>query len=200
MSHYIALEGIEGTGKSSVQLALGAWLQADGHEVVYVREPGGGPTGEAIRNILLHENLDMVPWAEALLFAAQRAQLAADTIRPGLAAGAWVLGDRSVYSSLAYQAVGRRLGLDQVRAVNEAGLDGTWPEFVILLTVTPEIGLRRQAVADRIGAEGLAFQAAVADAFEALAEAEPDRFARVDTERPFDDVVADVCTAVKARW
>ena len=105
-----------------------------------------------------------------------------------------------MYSSLAYQAVGRRLGLDQVRAVNEAGLDGTWPEFVILLTVTPEIGLRRQAVADRIGAEGLAFQAAVADAFEALAEAEPDRFARVDTERPFDDVVADVCTAVKARW
>ena len=200
MSHYIALEGIEGTGKSSVQRALGAWLQTAGHDVVYVREPGGGPTGEAIRNILLHEDLDVVPWAEALLFAAQRAQLAETTIRPALARGAWVLGDRSVYSSLAYQAVGRRLGVDEVRAVNEAGLQGTWPEFVILLTVAPDVGLKRQSVADRIGAEGSRFQAAVSSAFEDLADREPDRFVRIDTERPFEDVVADVCAAVEARW
>jgi len=200
MSHYVALEGIDGTGKSSVQRALGSWLESDGHEVVLVREPGGGAIGEAIRQILLHDDLRLVPWAEALLFAAQRAQLAAETIRPALQRGAWVLGDRSVYSSLAYQAVGRSLGLDQVKAVNEAGLGGTWPDLVILLTVSPEIGLKRQAIADRIGAEGLAFQTAVAAAFDGLAEAEPDRFVRIETERPLEDVVADSCAAVKAHW
>ena len=200
MSHYIALEGIEGTGKSSVQRALGAWLEAGGDEVVFVREPGGGPIGEAIRQILLHEDREVAPWAEALLFAAQRAQLAEETIRPALARGAWVLGDRSVYSSLAYQAVGRGLGMEEVRAVNEAGLQGTWPEFVVLLTVSPEVGLRRQAVADRIGAEGLGFQSEVADAFMALVAAEPDRFVVVDTERRFDDVIVDVCASVEERW
>ena len=200
MGYYIALEGIEGTGKSSLQEAIGAWLEAEGHEVIFVREPGGGPTGEAIRNILLHDDLDVSPWAEALLFAAQRAQLAQDTIRPALARGAWVIGDRSVYSSLAYQAIGRGLGVAEVRAVNEAGLQGTWPDFVVLLTVPPEVGLRRQAVADRIGAEGIAFQTAVDEAFAALATAEPDRFVIVDTERQFDDVVVDVCAAIKERW
>jgi dTMP kinase len=198
MSHYIALEGIEGTGKSSVQRALADWLMGNGEGVVTVREPGGGPTGEAIRQILLHDDLDVDPWAEALLFAAQRAQLASEVIRPALARGDWVVGDRSVYSSLAYQAVGRGLG-DGVRMVNEVGLQGTWPDLVVLLTVSPEIGLRRQAVADRIGAEGVEFQRRVSEAFASLAESEQDRFVVIDTERPFDDVVADVTAAVKAR-
>ena len=199
MGQYIALEGIEGTGKSSVQRALANWLVAEGYEVVTVREPGGGPTGEAIRQILLHDDLEVAPWTEALLFAAQRAQLAAEIIRPALGRGAWVLGDRSVYSSLAYQAAGRGLG-SEVRVVNEAGLQGTWPDLVVLLTVSPQVGLRRQAVADRIGAEGVEFQSVVADAFDELAGNEPDRFVVVDTERHFDAVVADVCAAVKARW
>lgn len=199
MSHYIALEGIEGTGKSSVQRAMAEWLEADGHEVVTVREPGGGPAGEAIRQILLHDDIDLDPWAEALLFAAQRAQLATDTIRPALEEGAWVIGDRSVYSSLAYQQVGRGLG-PGVRMVNEAGLQGTWPDLVILLTVDPEVGLNRQEVADRIGAEGVEFQARVAAAFAELAHDEPERFVIIDAGRPLDDVVADACAAVKERW
>lgn len=196
---YVALEGIEGTGKSSLQRALARWLELEGHEVVCVREPGGGRVGEAIRQILLHEEIDLDPWAEALLFAAQRAQLAAETIRPALAEGAWVVGDRSVYSSLAYQAVGRSLGLERVRMVNEAGLQGTWPDVVILLTLPAEVGLGRQAVADRIGAEGVAFQAAVGEAFGALAAAEPDRFVVVDATQTIDEVVAESCAALKMR-
>lgn len=196
---YVALEGIEGTGKSSLQRALARWLELEGHEVVCVREPGGGRVGEAIRQILLHEEIDLDPWAEALLFAAQRAQLAAETIRPALAEGAWVVGDRSVYSSLAYQAVGRSLGLERVRMVNEAGLQGTWPDVVILLTLPAEVGLGRQAVADRIGAEGVAFQAVVGEAFGALAAAEPDRFVVVDATQTIDEVVAESCAALKMR-
>jgi dTMP kinase len=200
MSHYIAFEGIEGSGKSSVLIAVAEWLEADGHDVVRVREPGGGPTGEAIRHILLDPEFDVDPWTEALLFAAQRAQLAADTIRPALVRGAWVLADRSVYSSLAYQAVGRNLGMAAVRAVNEAALDGIWPELVVLLAVPPAVGLSRQAVSDRIGAEGIAFQTSVAGAFEDLAIEEPDRFARVDTTQRYDDVVAEVLSLIKERW
>lgn len=196
---YVALEGIEGTGKSSLQRALARWLESEGLEVVCVREPGGGRVGEAIRQILLHEDIDLDPWAEALLFAAQRAQLAAETIRPALARGAWVVGDRSVYSSLAYQAVGRGLGMERVRAVNEAGLQGTWPDLVVLLTLPAEIGLGRQDVADRIGAEGTAFQAGVGQAFEAMAADDPERFIVIDAEQSIDEVVAEACASLKAR-
>lgn len=196
---YVALEGIEGTGKSSLQRALARWLESEGREVVCVREPGGGRVGEAIRQILLHEDIALDAWAEALLFAAQRAQLAAETIRPALARGAWVVGDRSVYSSLAYQAVGRGLGIDAVRAVNEAGLQGTWPDLVVLLTLPAEMGLGRQDVADRIGAEGAAFQATVGEAFEAMAADDPERFVVIDAQQTIDDVVAEACASLKTR-
>ena len=134
MGHYIALEGIEGAGKTSVQAGLRLRLEAPGREVVCVREPGGTPVGRSLRRILL-DGLEPIPWAEALLFAADRAQLAAEVIRPALDRGAWVLSDRSVYSSLAYQGVGRGLGMDRIRALNELGLAGTWPDLVILLAV-----------------------------------------------------------------
>jgi dTMP kinase len=152
-----------------------------GREVVTVREPGGTDLGEEIRRLLLH-GPEMTSWAEAQLFAAQRSQLAADVIRPALARGAMVLGDRSVYSSLAYQGHARRLGVDRVRRVNEAGLGGTWPDTVILLRIDPSVGLTRQAVADRIGAAGSDFQRRVAEGFDALADAEPDRFLVVDVD------------------
>jgi dTMP kinase len=198
-ARYIALEGIEGTGKSSVALRLAEHLRAGGRQVIVVREPGGTPPGEGIRDLLLHGD-DMEPWTEALLFAAQRAQLAAEVVRPALAAGTWVISDRSVYSSLAYQGGGRGLGVEQVRAVNAAGLLGTWPELVVLLEIDPAIGLSRQRVADRIGAEGVRFQQRVADTFEALAEAEPDAFRSVAADRPLEEVAASVIALVEDRW
>lgn len=177
---YIALEGIEGAGKTTIAAKLADALRAEGHTVTTVREPGGTDIGEQIRAVVLGNTRGLGDWAEALLFAAARSQLATEVIEPALARGDWVVSDRSVYSSLAYQGGGRGLGLAEVRAVNEAGLGGVWPDRVVLIRVRPHVGLERQRVADRIGAEGAVFQQEVADTFDRLAAAEPDRFIVVD--------------------
>jgi len=197
--HYVALEGIEGAGKSTVARHLADHLRKTGRDVIVVREPGGTPAGEGIRDILLHGD-HLEPWTEALLFAAQRAQLAAEVIRPALAAGTWVISDRTVYSSLAYQGGARGLGVDTVRYVNAAGLLGTWPELVVVLELAPATGLSRQAVPDRIGAEGVDFQQRVADTFVALAAVEPGVFRVVSADRPLADVIASVIDLVEERW
>lgn len=198
--HYAALEGIEGAGKSTVAAGVASVLQSRGHAVVPVREPGGTRTGERIRRILLEPDGEVSPWSEAMLFAAARAQLAESVIRPALAAGSWVIGDRSVYSSLAYQGVGRGLGVETVRTVNAAGLAGVWPELVILLRVDPDVGLERQAVSDRIGGEGMDLQRRVADGFDLLAAAEPDRFLVVDAAAPLEMVVDHVVAVLEESW
>jgi len=199
IGHYVALEGVEGAGKSSVAALLADRLREIGHAVVIVREPGGTAIGEGIRSVLLHGD-DMADWTEALLFAAQRAQLAEESIAPALAAGSWVIGDRSVYSSLAYQGGARRLGFDEVRAVNQAGLQGIWPDMVVLLRLPPRVGLGRQDGEDRIGGQGLEFQRQVADAYERLAAEEPLRILAVDGSRPIERVVDDVMSALGDRW
>jgi len=198
--HYIALEGIEGTGKSTIAVRLAEHLEDRGLEVLRVREPGGTATGERIRDILLDRGGSVAPWSEALLFAAARAQLAHELVGPALRAGRWVISDRSVYSSLAYQGGGRELGLDAVRAVNEPGLGDVWPEMVILLRLDAETGLARQEDPDRIGGEGVAFQTRVAGAFDGLATAEPDRFVVVDATGDVDSVWAEVRDHMEARW
>lgn len=197
--HYVALEGVEGAGKSTVAAQLAALLARKGIYTITVREPGGTSLGEGIRQLLLDGD-EMEPWTEALLFAAQRAQLAAEVVGPALQQGSWVISDRSVYSSLAYQGGARRLGIDKVRMVNEAGLQGVWPELVVLLRVPAEEGLARQEIPDRIGGQGTSFQRAVADAYERLAETEPDRFWVVDAGRPLGDVVEAVFEEVCHRW
>jgi dTMP kinase len=197
---YIAFEGIEGAGKSTVAQRVGERLEAEGLRVVRVREPGGTTAGEAIRQILLSRDLAPAPWTEALLFAAARAQLANEVVGPALDTGAWVLSDRSVYSSLAYQGAGRRLGIAEVRSANEPGLLGVWPSMVVLLAVDPDKGLARQQVGDRIGDEGVHFQQAVAEGFAALAEAEPGRFVTINTHAPLDEVVEAAYREIRIRW
>ncbi|MEA3503371.1 MAG: dTMP kinase [Actinomycetota bacterium] len=197
---YVAFEGIEGAGKSTVAERVGVRLEAEGRTVIRVREPGGTAVGERIRAILLGHDLAPDPWTEALLFAAARAQLAAEVVGPALAAGAWVLSDRSVYSSLAYQGTGRSLGIDAVRSVNEPGLLGVWPSLVILLNVDPAEGLSRQDVGDRIGDEGVEFQRSVADGFVASAVSEPDRFVVIDAGDPLDDVADAAYREIRSRW
>ena len=193
---YIAFEGIDGAGKSTVAGRFADALEAAGHVVVRVREPGGTEVGERIRAILLGHELSPDPWTEALLFAAARSQLAAELIGPAIESGAWVVGDRSVYSSLAYQGAARGLGVDAVRQVNEAGLGGVWPDLVVLLDVDPERALARQDDPDRIGAEGVAFQTAVAEAFTKIAAADRDRFLVVDANTGLDPVVDAVVAAI----
>lgn len=199
-ARYVAFEGIEGAGKTTVALRVAEALRSAGAEVMTVREPGGTPAGERIRDILLDPEAELGAWAEALLFSAARAQLARDVVGPALRAGRWVISDRSVYSSLAYQGGGRNLGVAAVRALNEPGLEGVWPELAVVLQVAPRTGLERQDVADRIGAEGVDFQARVAATFEELAHAEPEQFVMVDAGRPLDAVVRDVLDVLETRW
>ena len=201
MTHrYVAFEGVDGAGKTTVAARVAERLVAAGFDVLAVREPGGTPTGEAIRRILLGLGGVVDDWAEALLFAAARSQLASEVVGPALQAGRVVVSDRSVYSSLAYQGGARGLGIEAVRRVNEAGLGGVWPETVVLLRLDPAAGLAREDGADRISTAGLALQVRVAEAYDLLAAAEPERFVVVDAAAGFETVVAECAAGVLRRW
>ena len=189
---YVALEGIEGAGKTTVSRRLVERLESTGYPSELVREPGGTAAGEQIRHVLLDPGGSIQPWTEALLFAAARAQLVRDIVEPALAAGSWVVSDRSVYSSLAYQGAGRELGIDPVRVVNDAAIGGRWPDIVVLLRLEPAVGLERQEIADRIGAEGIEFQRRVSAAFDNLAEDDPDRFVVVDATLPLEEIIEEI--------
>lgn len=197
---YVAFEGVDGAGKTTVASRVAERLAARGFDVLSVREPGGTPTGEAIRKILLGLGGVVADWAEALLFAAARSQLAAEVIGPALVAGRSVVSDRSVYSSLAYQGGARGLGIEAVRQVNEAGLGGVWPELVVLLRLDPASGLAREDGADRISTAGLGLQARVAEAYDLLAAAEPERIVAVDASAGLEAVVAAAEAEVLRRW
>ena len=191
MKRYVALEGGDGSGKSTVAAALGVALTSFGHEVVAVREPGGTPLGEVIRGILLDSDY-VDPWAEVLLFAAQRAQLAREVVAPAIKRGAWVVSDRTYYSSVAYQGRARGMGVDIVRTINEAALDGVVPSHVFVLDVDPALALARQLGADRIGGEGVEFQQAVREGYGELAKSEPNKVRILDGGLPVDVLVDQI--------
>jgi dTMP kinase len=193
VKRYVALEGVDGSGKSTVAAALARRLADRGFEVVAVREPGGTELGEEIRRLVLHSS-DMAPWAEAALFAAQRAQLAAEVIEPALDRGAWVISDRSYFSSLAYQGGARGLGVDAVRSLNETVLHGVVPDLVVVLEIDPEVALRRQHDPDRIGSTGVDFQTRVAETFTGLVARDPSGVVVVSASRDLERVVEDVWT------
>lgn len=192
---YIALEGGDGSGKTTLSAALATRLRTAGEEVVEVREPGGTPLGESVRGLLLDsEHVD--PWAEVFLFAAQRAQLAHDVVAPALGRGAWVISDRTYYSSIAYQGRARGLGEDTVRRINETGLGGVVPGQVFVIEVDAGTALDRQHRPDRIGREGVDFQDAVRSAYRDLAASEPGRVILLDGRDTTDDLVDRVMAAL----
>ncbi len=182
---FIALEGGEGAGKSTQAGLLAEALRARGLDVVLTREPGGTPGAEAVRALLL--NTDGEGWgarAEALLFAAARADHVERLIRPALAAGHWVICDRFVDSSRAYQGGGGGLSDDDIIALHRIGSEGILPDVTVLIEVSPPVAearLARRDVdgADRIGGRERAYHARVASAFARFAEDEPSRFARI---------------------
>lgn len=181
---FITLEGGEGVGKSTQLKALAEALRGRGIEVVTTREPGGSPGAEAVRALLLHDH-SWPAGAEALLFAAARGDHVAKTIKPALARGAWVLSDRFVDSSLAYQGGAGGLGFDRIRALHEVGSGGFLPDRTLLLRLDEtEAAARANARdiegADLIGGRESDYHAEVSRAFDALAEAEPERFRVVD--------------------
>ncbi len=153
-----------------------------------MREPGGTALGETVRALVLDsEHVDR--WAEVFLFAAQRAQLVSEVVAPALDRGAWVISDRTYYSSIAYQGRARGLGEEQVRQINEIGLDGVEPGRVFVIEVDPGTALGRQHRPDRIGSESLEFQESVRAAYQDLAVAEPDRVILLDGSKPIESLV-----------
>lgn len=187
---FIALEGGEGAGKSTQARLLAEGLRQRGLEVVVTREPGGTPGAEAIRGLLLNgidgdDGVNWNPRAEALLFAAARSDHVHRLIRPALARGAWVVCDRYLDSSRAYQGGGSGLSDSQITALHAIGSEGLLPDLAMLIEVSPEVAVERLARrdvegSDRIGGRDAAYHARVAGAFSAFAEAEPRRFARID--------------------
>src|ERR671913_1839503 len=154
----IAFEGVEGSGKSTQLELLRQALEGRGCEVVVTREPGGTPAGERVRSLLLDPGVELHPRAEALLFAAARAELVERVIRPALERGAVVLCDRYLDSSLAYQGGARGLGRGPVEDVNRFATGALLPDLVVLLDLDPASGLRRRSgELDRIEAQDLAF-------------------------------------------
>ena len=191
---FISLEGGEGVGKSTQLTALAALLRARGIDVVTTREPGGSDGAEMIRDLLLNGPDDR--WsaeAEALLFAAARADHVAKIIRPALEAGRWVLSDRFVDSSLAYQGGAGDLGIAAVRAINGFGMGNWFPDrtLVLILAEGSERAKQRDGdAADRIGGRSPEYHAAVAAAFRQIAAVEPERVRLVDASGPAEDVTA----------
>lgn len=187
---FIAFEGGEGAGKSTQARLLAGALAAKGIAVITTREPGGTPGAEAIRDLLLHPpgNGDGGGWgakAEALLFAAARADHVERLIRPTLSEGRWVVCDRFVDSSRAYQGGAGGLGDEAINALHDFGSDGLRPDLTILLEVPPDQVERRLRerdgeTADAIGGRSEAYHRKVSERFAAIAASDPTAFARID--------------------
>jgi dTMP kinase len=195
---FLAFEGVEGAGKGTqIERAVG-YLREHGQDVLVTREPGGTELGERVREVLLDPATGKVDArAEALLFAAARAQTVSNVIRPALADGRVVICDRYVDSSLAYQGWARGLGEQDVLTLNVWATQGLFPDLVILLHLEPERGLLRSTEApDRMELEGQDFHAKVADAYLKIAEEHPERFVVVDADQTPDEVFADVRDAL----
>jgi dTMP kinase len=191
----VTIEGIDGAGKSTLAAALARELGA-----VLLREPGGVAVAERVRALVKDPALEVHPRAEALLYAAARAQLVHEALLPVLGEGRLVLLDRFVDSSLAYQGAGRGLGVEAIRALNAFATAGLVPDRTLLLRVAPAVGAARQdgrgEGPDRLEQAGAAFFARVAAAYDALAAAEPDRFVVLDAGQDPDAVLRDALAAV----
>ena len=194
----ITVEGLDGAGKTTLVAGLTRELAARGRELLVLREPGGVELSERIRVLVKDPELAVDPRAEALLYAAARAQLVAEQLVPLLDAGEWILLDRFVDSSLAYQGAGRGLGVEAIRALNELATGGLRPDRTLLLRIDPAVGRERIGGRDpdRLEREPPEFFEAVAGAYDVLAAADPDRIAVIDAAQPPERVLADALAAI----
>lgn len=206
---FVTIEGVDGAGKSTQAARLVSQLEDEGYDVEFFREPGGAPLSDRIRSILLHSDFAINPLSELLLFSAARAQLVEECIRPALEKGKVVVCDRFYDSTTAYQGAGREIAdPDWILSLNARVTGGLRPDRTWLLSLPPEEALRRRAQRstplfgdmpvppeqalrtepDRMEQSGQAFYDRVAEAFEELAAAEPDRIVRLDGTLSEDDL------------
>jgi dTMP kinase len=193
---FISLEGIDGSGKTTQAELLATAL---GDEVVLVREPGGTAAGERIRQLLKDPSLELDPLAELLLFCAARAQLVAQVIAPAREEGRDLVCDRFSDSSVAYQGVARRLGVERVEEICDLATGGVWPDVTVLLRIDPDRAARRigRRKADRFEGEGIELQRRVAEGYDEVARRHPDRVRVVDAEGSRESVHAAVLAEVR---
>ncbi len=204
---FITFEGTEGCGKSTQLALLAERLRSLGHTVRALREPGGTPIGEEIRQTLQHsqDNVAMTPKAELLLINASRAQLVREVIRPALAGGEMVLCDRFYDSTTAYQGYGRQLDLKMVRAIIDVAIDGIRPDLTLLLQVTPDVSAERlrarrstgPLVRDRMEESDRSFFDRVVRGYDAIAAADPKRVRAIDGSADLNTVSAAIWNLVR---
>lgn len=198
---FIVFEGVDGSGKSTQLKLLHNALMDKGIPTFTTREPGGTPVGEKIRDLLLDPNFsEMQERTEALLYAAARAQLVAQEIRPKLKAGSVVLCDRYIDSTLAYQGYGRGMDINFLAKINELATGNLWPRLTILLDIPPEEGLirsRRVGPADRLEKESLSFYTKVREGYLDLSRRRPEGYLVLDARRPLEELQETICSAVE---
>lgn len=200
-ARFIAIEGIDGSGKSSQIERLAAWLRGRGRQVVTCRDPGATAAGDAIRQILLHRReIDLSPTTEMLLYMAARAQLVAEVIRPALDGGAWVLSDRFLLSNIVYQGHAGGLDPETIRSVGAVATAGIVPDLVLLLDLDPVMAAARiDRPPDRMEARGEDYKRALRAGY--LHEAtSSDRVVVIDAGGDPDSVAAHLRAAVAARF
>ena len=195
--NYLAFEGIDGSGKSSLIRSLSEILTSQNIDNKIVREPGGTKVGEGIRELLLSHEYDVDALTEALLFCSQRSQLVTEIIKPEINKGTKILSDRSAYSSVAYQGVGRGLGYETIYQLNDIAVNSYWPEKIVLLDIDPTISLSRQRVADRIGSDKVDFFKKVREGYLRLAEEFENSFLIINAEEDLSDNLQKICTWLK---
>ena len=191
---FITFEGNDGAGKTTICKMVQEALIQQGYEVLYTREPGGSQIAESIRNILLDvNNTHMDARTEAILYAASRRQHLVEVVQPALGAGKIVLCDRFIDSSLAYQGVGRNLGIEEVYALNQFAIDSMMPDKTIFLSVDIETGAKRMNLRgdkNRLDLEADTFHQKVRQGYETLLEMYPERIVKVDARGQVEEVFA----------
>jgi dTMP kinase len=191
MGFLLTIEGIGGSGKTTLAKALAAWLVAQGVEVTVTKEPGGTALGSHLRGILLDDGQDLPPWCEAFLFEADRSLTYTEIIRPALSRGEVVISDRNLYGTIAYQGFGADLDLDLIDRMNLMAAGAVYPDLVLVLDLPPAVAmgrLRSLRSGDRFDRRDASFQARVREGYLFAARRDASRAHILDASQPLDDV------------
>jgi dTMP kinase len=198
---FITFEGPDGSGKTTQIKLLEKYFKEKGYDILITREPGGTNISEQIRNVILDKNnMEMDKITEALLYAASRAQHVAQIIKPALLEGKAIICDRFVDSSIVYQGIGRNLGIDFIKKINDMATAGTQPDITFLMKLSPELGLNRKFSSDecnRLDMEKLEFHNKVYEGYLKLESLYPQRIIGVDASKSIEELYKDIVKIVE---